>query len=68
MTDDPLNPSPALLCKLGSVIVHADELLSPFGHNFDREALKALLSDSDVSDWLNAMGELALIPLKRNMP
>lgn len=63
---DPLNPSVALLCKLGSVIVHADELLSPHGHHFDREALRAVLADPDVADWLRGMGDLALIPLKRN--
>lgn len=65
---DVLNPGAALLCKLGSIIVHADELLSPHGHEFDREALKALVADKDVQAWLAGMGELAMIPLKRNLP
>ena len=65
---DVLNPSAPLLCKLGSIIVHADELLSPDGHAFDREALKALLDDPAVNEWLAGMGELAMIPLKRNLP
>lgn len=64
---DILSPSPALLCKLGSIIVHADELVSPLGHEFDKEALKALLSDPDVSEWLKGMGEMALVPLKRTV-
>lgn len=67
MTSNVLNPSPALLCKLGSIIVHTDELLSPFGHEFDREALKALMADADVQAWLRGMGEMALVPVKRNL-
>lgn len=65
---DVLQPSATLLCKLGSIIVHADEMLSPFGHSFDREALKALLGDPEVAAWIAGMGELALVPLKRNLP
>jgi hypothetical protein len=65
---DVMNPSPALLCKLGSIIVHADELLSPDGHHFDREALAQVLADPEVAEWLRGMGEMALIPLKRSKP
>jgi hypothetical protein len=67
MSKDVLKPSSALLCKLGSIIVHADELMSPFGHQFDREALRPLLADPEVAEWIAGMGELALIPLKRNL-
>jgi hypothetical protein len=62
---DALSPSPQLLCKLGSIIVHADELLSPLGHNFDREALIALLSDHEVQAWIEEMAGMAMVPLKR---
>jgi hypothetical protein len=65
---DTLTPSPQLLCKLGSIVVHADELLSPGGHQFDSEALKALLADSDVQVWIAEMGFMALVPLKREVP
>lgn len=65
---NPMAPSAALLCKLGSVVVHADELLSPDGHEFDREALAACITDPEVAEWLQQMGELALIPLKRKTP
>ena len=58
-------PSTQLLCKLGSVVVHAEELLSPSGHAFDRTALDALLCDHEVCEWLARMRELALIPEKR---
>lgn len=62
---EPLKPSATLLVKLGSIIVHADELLAPGGHAFDRIALQQLLADKEVSEWLDQMGKLALIPLKR---
>lgn len=62
----PLNPTPRLLSKLGSIIVHADELASPDGHEFDAVALKQLLRDEDVRKWLYGMRELALLPEKRS--
>lgn len=60
-----LQPGPALLAKLGSIAVHADELLSANGHAFDRTALQSLLSDPDVVEWLRGMDEMALLPKKR---
>jgi hypothetical protein len=62
---DPLKPSAALLCKLGSVIVHCDEMTSADGHHFDRVAMQNLLADSDVKEWLDAMGRMAFLPVKR---
>lgn len=62
---NPLKPSPALLCKLGSIAVHADELISPNCHEFDRIALQNLF-DSEVKEWIEAMTEMAMVPLKRN--
>lgn len=63
--NDPLQPSPALLCKLGSVVVHAQEALSLKGHDFDWEALKQNIQDPEVEQWLQRMDKLALIPKKR---
>ena len=60
---DPLKPSVALLCKLGSAVVHAEELLSPKGHVLDKEALGSLLTDPEVKDWVKAMG--VYLPVKR---
>ena len=62
----PLKPSPALLCKLGSIVVHADEGLGPHGHEFDITALKQLLADQEVNEWLAAMNAMAMLPVKRN--
>ena len=61
----PLEPSPSLLCKLGSIAVHAEEMLSPIGHAFDKSALESLLQDVEVQLWLKRMDFLALLPKKR---
>lgn len=63
-----LTPTPALLAKLGSIAVHADEFMSADGHAFDRTALLSLLADPEVVDWLKAMETLALVPRKRTPP
>ena len=62
---DPLKPSPSLLCKLGSIIAHADELASPSGHPFDKAALVTLMSDVDVTEWIAQMRAMAMLPVKR---
>lgn len=59
----PLQPSAALLAKLGSIAVHADEMLSPTGHAFDASALTALLQDAEVRQWITDMGPM--LPRKR---
>lgn len=58
-------PSVTLLVKLGSIAVHAEELISPSGHPFDREVLVSVLADEEVSEWLGMMNDLALLPIKR---
>lgn len=63
---DMLKPSAALLCKLGSIAVHAEELLSPDGHQFDREALATLFADVEVRAWIAQMDTAAMVPKKRN--
>jgi len=62
---DTLHPSPALLAKLGSILIHAEEMLSAKGHHFDAATLFGLLNDSDVQEWLSKMDKLALLPKKR---
>lgn len=62
---DPMKPSATLLCKLGSLVAHTDEFLSPDGHPFDKEAIMPLLADAEVIAWLKAMRELALVPEPR---
>lgn len=60
---DPLQPTVSLLVKIGSAVVHADELCSPKGHQFDKAALDTLLQDPEVKEWIKAMGPF--LPLKR---
>lgn len=60
-----LNPDMTLLIKLGSIAVHADEMLSPRGHEFDKVALQGLLEDPEVKVWIDEMDKLALVPKKR---
>ena len=62
---DPLKPSIALLVKLGSIIVHLEEFMSPKRHEFDLHALQTLTGDAEVSEWLKAMDDLAFLPKKR---
>lgn len=58
------SPPLSLLAKLGSVAVHAEELLSPDGHSFDRTALEQILRDPEVTAWIKDMGPL--LPRKRS--
>jgi hypothetical protein len=51
--------------KLGSIAVHADEILSPTGHPFDKEALLQLLADPEVKEWCAAMDADGFLPKKR---
>lgn len=64
MANDPLKPSPALLCKLGSILVHAEELTSPTGHPFDHQAFMSAW-DAEVIEWMEQMRKMAFLPVKR---
>jgi hypothetical protein len=61
-----LNPPAALLYKLASIAVHADEYLSPDSHDFDRQVLAGLLADPEVKAWVAGMSASALAPRKRS--
>ncbi len=54
-TDIPLT----LAMKLGSIAVHADELMSATGHPFDRTVLEGLISDPEVQAWVKGNGSVA---------
>lgn len=62
---DALKPSISLLTKLGSLVVHTEELQSPGGHPFDAAAIRSLLDDTEVRAWIAEMSKLALLPVKR---
>lgn len=59
---------PSVFVKLGSIAVHADELLSPGGHAFDNAVLQQLLADPEVRAWVEAQTKKGLLPVKRERP
>lgn len=68
--DAPLSPSASLLVKLGSIAVHADELLTLTpaamrGHEHDKIAIQQLLRDQEVMQWVEEMHKNAMLPVKR---
>ncbi len=63
--DEAMQPKMSILVKLGSLAVHVDELLSPQGHTFDKEAIKSLLDDPELNEWLAAMDAMSFLPKKR---
>ena len=62
-TNDALKPSLTLLSKLGSIAIHAEEMLSPTGLYVDRISLEGLLQDAEVVSWLKEMK--VYLPVKR---
>lgn len=65
-TNDPTKDvAVTVLIKLGSIAIHAEEMMSPKGHEFDRVALNSLLRDPEIKQWLAAMDRLAFLPKKR---
>ena len=62
-SEDPLKPSIALLCKLGSIAVHVDEYLSDDGREIDWSVLQSLIDDPEVKQWTRDMG--VYLPRKR---
>lgn len=61
----PLMPSVSTLVKIGSLLVHYQELASSDGHHFDKSAIDQLEADADVKEWLAAMTKKGLLPVKR---
>jgi len=62
---DPLKPSLALLVKIGSALVHADEFMSPKGHELDKTAYDDLMRDAEVKTWLSDLTAKGYLPVKR---
>lgn len=63
---DPLKPTTALLMKLGSAVVHAEEALDATKRSpLDVQAFVGILSDPEVRQWFEQMNKMALLPVKR---
>ncbi len=67
LVSSPLQPSASVLCKLGSIARHLEELRTAVdgGQAFDLAATESLLDDPELVEWMAAMDGLALLPLKR---
>ena len=63
---NPLLPTPALLCKLGSILVHAEEMTSPHSHPVDQATFLQPAVDPEVVEWRTQMIKMGLLPVKRN--
>lgn len=64
---DPLkNLSPSLLINLVSIAVHAEEMLSPHGHDFDKHAIQTNLDNPEVKAWVAQMTKSGFAPVKRH--
>ncbi len=59
-------PTPiGVLVKLGSIAVHAEELLGPGSHPYAVSAIRDLLAYPDVVKWRLKMDKLGLLPKQR---
>jgi hypothetical protein len=58
-------PSIGLLVKLGSLIVHYQEMNSAKGHAYDKSAIETLEKDAEVVWWLSVMTSAGFLPVKR---
>ena len=63
---DPLKPSALLMIKIGSLAIHADEIVETHGANldFDGPAVKSIIEDPEVKEWIASMG--VMLPRKRS--
>ena len=61
-----LQPTLALLVKLGSIARHVQEAAGPGGHPFDVNAATTLLADPEVSEWMRAADAGGLLPALRH--
>jgi hypothetical protein len=62
---DVFAPSVGLIAKIGSILVHVEEGSGEGGHAYDWHAVRTLLADREVQEWLDGMRSKALVPVKR---
>lgn len=62
---DVLKPSVSILCKLGSLYVHLEEGTSDKKHPMDVMAIKTIIDDPELKEWIIGMDKMAFLPKKR---
>lgn len=66
--NNPLKPSATLLIKLGSAMIHAEELIETkydiSSRIFDEAAFNTVAQDPEVVEWVKQMGPM--LPRKRS--
>jgi hypothetical protein len=58
-------PSPSVIVSLASLAVHVDEAMSPNGHELDAQAIKGILGDPFVQEFLERLRPMGLLPEQR---
>lgn len=66
MKKDPMKPSVTLLIKIGSAMIHAEEMVETKFKNldFDLPGFQTITNDPEVIEWVKAMGPM--LPRKRS--
>lgn len=59
-------PTLSLVVKLASIAVHAQEAVSPGGHEFDVQTVESLLADPEVATAMKTLEEAAMLPRRRD--
>jgi hypothetical protein len=63
MSGVPTFPPVTTLVKIAGVLTRVEEELSGEGRQFDGLAIKSLLADKEIRDWITGMNGLGLVPL-----
>lgn len=59
-------PEPAVAVALASVAVHAQEAVEEGGHVLDLAAIEGILGQPNVAAYMAQLGELGLLPIRRD--
>lgn len=54
-----------LRLKLGSLLIHCEEMLSPTGHTFDQHAIRGIVQDPEVVAFRDECAKMGILPVKR---
>ena len=61
-------PSPQVGIKLASLVIHAEEAISPQGLPIDLDVFAVGMRDPDLRAYMEELDALGLLPLRREPP